>query len=322
MKKISIIVPVYNEKESIENFYYDLLLPVIKRLPYKFSVIFINDGSSDGTLHILKDICRKNKNVGLISFSRNFGKENALAAGINEIQKTDAFILLDADGQHPPKYIKDFIRSWEAGNEVIVAVRSDYKKQGLLKRLGSSLFYKIMGSLGESNITPGAMDFCLLDHSVAEELSKLPEHNRINRGLLSWVGFKRDFVKVTINKRLAGKPSYNFKKLLKLALDSFASMSITPLALFGYIGFGITFFSGILGLFVIVEQFIMKDPMSINFTGTACLSIFITFLVGLVLISQSITSLYVSHIHKESQGRPLYIIDKNNSISIQNENSK
>ena len=226
MKKISIVIPVYNEEEGIKDFYNNVLSPAIRGLHYNFRVIFVNDGSSDGTLHEITNISKSDKRISIVSFSRNFGKENALAAGVKEAVKSDAIILLDADGQHPPKYIGKFLESWESGNEVVVAVRSDYKKQGILKRLGSSLFYKIMNSLGGNDLTPGAMDFCLISQNVAEELSKLPEHNRINRGLLSWVGFKKDYIKVNINKRLAGKPGYSFRKLFKLALDSFASMSL------------------------------------------------------------------------------------------------
>ena len=315
-KKLTIVVPVLNEDSLIENFYNSMLNPVLKKLEYDYEVIFIDDGSSDSSLKILQGFASKNKRVKVIAFSRNFGKEVALTAGIREANG-DAIIMIDSDGQQPPKLIPTFLKKWEDGADIVIGVRGKYEKHGLIAKLGSKLFYRMLHAFGSKDLVHGSTDFCLIDRNVADEFSQLPEHNRITRGLISWVGFKKEFIEYKYGTRMAGKPSYSFRKLAKLAFDSFTSMSTGPLAMIGWFGGIITLLSGMLGLFVLIEQFAMKDPMGLNWTGTTCVAIFITFLVGIVLISQSITALYIAQIHAEAQGRPLYIINKKESKNLQ-----
>jgi dolichol-phosphate mannosyltransferase len=176
--------------------------------------------------------------------------------------------------------------------------------------------------MGVKDTVPGSTDFRIIDRCVADEYNKLTEHGRITRGLMDWMGFKKVYIDYVYGNRLAGKPSYNFRKLFQLAINSFVSLSSTPLVLFGWLGVLITVASFVLGVFVIIEEFIMADPLQLRWTGTTCLSIFITFLIGLVLISQSITALYISHIHAEAQGRPLYIVDRKNSINLNERNNR
>jgi dolichol-phosphate mannosyltransferase len=259
--------------------------------------------------------------VKVLCFSRNFGKEVALTAGIREAAG-DAILTMDADGQQPPKLIHEFIKKWEEGGEIIIGVRGRYEKHGLIAKIGSKLFYKILGMMGVKDTVPGSTDFRIIDRCVADEYNKLTEHGRITRGLMDWMGFKKVYIDYIYGNRLAGKPSYNFKKLFQLAIDSFVSLSSAPLIIFGWIGAFITAASLVLGIFVIIEEFIMGDPMQLKWTGTTCLSIFITFLIGLVLISQSIIALYISHIHAEAQGRPLYIIDHKNSRNLNERKAK
>lgn len=313
--KISFVIPVYNEEKGLQNFYENMFLPEVKKLDVNYEIIFVNDGSKDKTLAIVQGFSEKDKKIRVISFSRNFGKEMALTAGIRETSG-DAVITIDADGQQPPKLISEFIKKWQHGAEVVTGVRGKFEKHGFIAKIGSKLFYKILGMLGSKDMAPGTTDFRLMDRVVVDEYNKLPEHSRITRGLIDWMGFKKETIDYTYGNRLAGKPSYNFKKLLQLAIDSFVSMSTTPLVFFGWLGGIITASSGILGLFVIIQQFILGDPMGLNWTGPTCLAIFITFLVGLVLISQAITALYISHIHSETQGRPLYIVDKKESRNL------
>ena len=170
--------------------------------------------------------------------------------------------------------------------------------------------------MGNKTTIPGSTDYRLLDRVVIDEFNKLTEHNRITRGLIDWLGFKQDIVKYNSTERIAGKPTYTFKKLFNLAVDSFVSMSTTPLVIFGYVGVFITIASFILGMFVIIQQHLMGDPLGLQWNGAIQMAIFITFLVGLVLISQAITALYISHIHAESKDRPLYIIDKKSSKNL------
>ena len=319
--KISFVIPVYNEEKGFSQFYEKMLLPELKKLNYDYELILVNDGSTDKSLQIIQKISEKDNHVKVLCFSRNFGKEVALTAGIREAAG-DAILTMDADGQQPPKLIHEFIKKWEEGGEIIIGVRGRYEKHGLIAKIGSKLFYKILGMMGVKDTVPGSTDFRIIDRCVADEYNRLTEHGRITRGLMDWMGFKKVYIDYIYGNRLAGKPSYNFKKLFQLAIDSFVSLSSAPLIIFGWIGAFITVASLILGIFVIIEEFIMGDPMQLKWTGTTCLSIFITFLIGLVLISQSIIALYISHIHAEAQGRPLYIIDHKNSRNLNERKAK
>lgn len=319
--KISFVIPVYNEEKGFRDFYNKLLLPELKQLKYDYELILVDDGSSDKSLEIIQEIAEKDKHVKVLCFSRNFGKEVALTAGIHEATG-DAVMTIDADGQQPPKLIHEFIKKWEEGGEIVIGVRGKYEKHGFIAKLGSKFFYKILRMMGVKDTVPGSTDFRIIDRCVADEYNKLTEHGRITRGLMDWMGFKKVYIDYVYGNRLAGKPSYNFKKLFQLAIDSFVSLSTTPLIIFGWIGVLITIVSFILGIFVIVEEYIMADPLQLRLTGTTCLSIFITFLIGLVLTSQAITALYISHIHAETQGRPLYIVDHKNSRNLNERKAK
>lgn len=318
MKTISVVIPVYNEEKGFKKFYSELLEPELKKLKYNYEVILVDDGSRDKTLEIVQAMAEKDAHIKVVAFSRNFGKEVALTAGIREAVG-DAILTIDADGQQPPKLIPEFIEKWEQGGEIVIGVRGKYEKHGFIAKLGSKLFYKILKGMGVKDTVPGSTDFRVIDRAVADEYNKLTEHGRITRGLMDWMGFKKVYIDYIYGNRLAGKPSYNFGKLFNLAIDSFISLSTTPLMVFGWIGVFITFASLILGIFVGIEEFILGDPIGLKWTGTTCVSIFITFLVGLVLISQAITALYISHIHAEAQGRPLYIIDRKNSRNLKTE---
>lgn len=319
--KISFVIPVYNEEKGFPKFYEGLLLPELEKLESKYELILVNDGSSDKSLAVLQDIAEKDKQVKVLNLSRNFGKEVALTAGLREASG-DAVITMDADGQQPPKLIAEFIEKWQGGAMVVTGVRGKFEKHGLIAKTGSKFFYKILGWLGNKDTVPGSTDYRLMDRVVVDEFNKLPEHNRITRGLIDWMGFSQARVDYIYGNRLAGKPSYNFKKLFQLAINSFVSMSTTPLVIFGWIGAVITLLSGALGLFTLIELVFLGDPMGLNWTGPTCLAIFITFLVGLVLISQSITALYISHIHAETQGRPLYLVDYKNSRNLDAKKSR
>lgn len=316
MKTISIVVPIHNEAEGIKTFLDKNLLPVVAEIKgYNTEVIFVDDGSSDNTLEILQDYASKKASIKVVALSRNFGKEAALSAGF-KVAKGDAVITIDADGQQPPKLIPEFIKKWEAGAEIVTGVRDHYTRHGLIQKLGSKLFYFLLRKMGNKYTVPGSTDFRLIDRVVVDEFNQLSEHNRITRGLIDWLGFKQEYIKYTYGVRMAGKPSYSLKKLFRLAMDSFISMSTTPLVALGYLGAIITFLSGCLGLFCIINQYILGDPLHLYWNGAVQMTIFITFLIGIVLISQATIALYISHIHAETQGRPLYIIDRRRSKNL------
>lgn len=315
-KLISVVVPVCNEEKGIRKFLDERLLPELKKIDkYSFEVIIVNDGSKDKTLEIISDYAEKNKSIKVVSLVRNFGKEMALSAGLS-YSEGDAVLTIDSDGQQPPERIKDFIKAWEDGAEIVTGVRDHYTKHGLIPKLGSKLFYRLLKMMGNKTTVPGSTDFRLMDRVVVDEFNELTEHNRITRGLVDWLGYEKKDIYYTYGERMAGKPSYNFRKLFNLAIDSFVSMSTTPLVIFGYLGIFITFFSFVLGMFCIINQYILGDPLHLYWNGAVQMAIFITFLVGLVLISQSITALYISHIHAETQNRPLYIVSKKKSKNI------
>lgn len=313
---ISYIIPVCNEEKGFLKFYNELLMPEIQKTKKDYEIVLVNDGSKDKSLEIIQGLAEADKRVKVISFSRNFGKEVALTAGLREATG-DAVITMDADGQQPPALIHEFIEKWQKEDaEIVIGVRGKYEKHGLVAKLGSKLFYKMLNMMGVKDTVPGSTDFRLLDRMVVDEYNKLAEHDRIARGLMDWMGFKKLYVDYIYGNRLAGKPSYNFKKLFRLAVDSFISLSTTPLVIFMWFGVIITIISGLVGLFDLIEEKLLGDPLGLSWASTTQLCLFITFLVGLVLISQGITSLYISHIYSEAQNRPLYIIDRKRSRNL------
>lgn len=316
-KVVSIVVPIYNEAGGISRFLDEKLLPELNNLnkTYATEVVLVNDGSSDKTIEIIRETAlnKSRTDVRIISFSHNFGKEAALTAGI-KYAVGDAVILIDADGQHPVEVIPQMIEKWEKGAKVVTAVR-DHSKTN--HKIGSSIFYKTMRIFGNKSVKEGAMDFRLIDREVADAYNIFTEHNRIARGLIDWLGFPQEYIKVKLHGRMSGKGTYNFGKLFALAIDSFVSMSRTPLVFFGYLGGFITIFSGILGLFILIEQYIMGDPLNLDWSGAVAMCIFISFLIGIVLISQAITALYISQIHTEVKNRPLFVIDKEKSFKLE-----
>lgn len=318
MKKvISVVVPVYNEEAGILDFLDEQLLPVISGLLYTVEVVVVNDGSRDKTLaEIDKCKLKKNKNFKIVSFTRNFGKEIALSAGIKEATG-EAVILIDGDGQHPVEMIPKMIAEWEKGAEIVTAVREENTTR---HKLGSKLYYVTMRMFGNKQVVVGAMDFRLISRSVANEFNDFTERNRLARGLIDWMGVPQTYIKVKTKNRVKGKPTYSAKRLARLTVDSLVSASRTPLLIFGYIGIFITVVSFLFGLFILIQQYILGDPLGLDWSGAVAMSVFVSFLVGLVLISQAITALYISQIHVEAKGRPLYIIDKKKSHGIKGSN--
>ena len=306
-KLISIIVPAFNEAQNLPL----LLAEIIKvctPLSYTYEVIFVNDGSTDNTLLVAQGLEQAHSQiVKVLDFSRNFGKEAATTAGYH-YALGDAVIAIDADLQHPPTLIPQFIAKWQAGTDVVIGVRSNNASDSLIKRLGSKFYYKIINKISETPIVPSATDFRLLDRQVVDELNKLTERNRMTRGLIDWLGFRREYIYFIAPNRLHGEAAYSFWKLVKLAAESFIAHSLFPLRLAGYVGIGIMALSSTLGLVMIYDRYI--NSLGLNFSGPAILANVILFLVGIVLIMIGLLSFYIGHIYHETQNRPLFIIRK------------
>ncbi len=309
-KLISIIVPVYNEEKNI-SLVYKAIVTSWQNLKnrYLYEIIFVDDGSTDGSILEIKKLLAKEKNVSLIEFSRNFGKEAATSAGLREA-KGEATLLFDADLQYPASLIPDFIKKWEEGIEIVIGIRSKKSKESLGRRVSSAIFYVGMKILRDNQTPPRSTDFRLLDKKVVTAFCNLTESDGMTRGLIDWLGFRRDFIEFEATPRANGSSSYKTGKRLKLAISALVAQSFFPLRFAGYLGILITTLSGFFGLFMISQKYIWHDPFHLNFSGTAFLAILIIFLVGIILICLGLIALYIANIHSQVSRRPMYIIRK------------
>lgn len=306
---ISFVVPVHNEQKNIPLVYKELT-DQLNELKHDYEIIFVDDGSTDRSAEQIAKLMKVDDSVKVIEFTRNFGKEIALTAGVNSCLG-EACLILDGDLQHPIAQVPEFIDKWQKGAEVVVGVRKKNKGEGLIKKLGSAIYYKIINKISETEIVPRSTDFRLLDRAVIDAFKELSERNRMTRALIDWLGFKRDYVYFEANERAHGDAGYSFIKLMKLAFNSFVSLSLFPLRLAGYLGIFITLLSAILGVFIILERYILKDPLKMNFSGSAILAVITIFLVGVILICMGLIALYVANIHNEVIGRPMYVTRRN-----------
>lgn len=310
---LSIVTPIHNEAANVVVFY-SQLLKVLEPLTYTFELIFVDDGSTDDSVVRILSLSKVSDiKVRLVELSRNFGKEVALTAGI-EAATGSAVIMLDSDLQHPIDKIPEFIHAWEDGNEVVVGVRARSVSDTRLKRYGSAAYYRIMNRIGDTKQIPHATDFRLLDRAVVDAFLQFTERARVTRSLIDWLGFKRAVIYFQAAERRYGRPSYTTFKLLQLAIDSFTSHSLLPLKVAGYIGTVITIFSGLLGIFTIVEVYLMRDPLRLNPSGTALLAILLLFLVGIILGCLGIMASYIARIHGEVSNRPLYVVRRTTKL--------
>lgn len=306
---ISVIIPMYNEEENVFHIH-EAIKKATQNLAYRFEYLFINDGSSDKTTERLQKLAESDSEVVPIELARNFGKEIALTAGLHAA-KGDAAIMLDADLQHPPGHIPEFIRKWEKGADVVVGVRKEYKTSWH-KKLLSNMFYSSMNKISDITITPHATDFRLVDKQVIQAFNQFTERNRITRGLFDWLGYRRDFVYFIAEERQHGEASYSFPKLLRLAIDSFVGHTLLPLRLAGYLGSFITIVSLPLGTFIFIDKYLFGNSLfGMVFSGNAILAVISLFLSGITLSCLGLMSLYIANIHQEVANRPLYVIRPN-----------
>ncbi|MDD2966032.1 MAG: glycosyltransferase family 2 protein [Desulfovibrionaceae bacterium] len=307
-KCISLIISVLNEEETIPLFL-KAIEPVITAEPnYDFEIIFVNDGSTDGTVPAVLRAREQDARIKLIDFTRNFGKENGMAAGFHAATG-DAAIPLDVDLQDPPELIHQFLRKWEEGYEVVVGVRRQRTSDTPFKRLTAGMFYKIFNIVAKASRTrliPNAGDYRLLDRSVLDALNQLPERVRFTKGLYAWVGFKQAVVEYERPQRVAGSTKWNAFALWNFALDGITSFSTLPLRVWSYMGMGFSCMGFLYAVWLVLKTLIW----GVDVPGYASLMVVVLVLGGLILMSLGIHGEYMGRIYEEVKNRPLYIVRK------------
>ena len=302
--KYSVILPVYNEQGNL-NSLYKRVTKVLVDLKKEYEVIFINDGSHDKTKDILEDLHKKSNNIKIINFSRNFGHQTAVTAGL-DFATGEQVAILDADLQDPPEILPKFFAKLDEGYDVVYAIRKK-RKENIFKRIAYSLFYKILHLIASVDIPLDSGDFCVLSRRMVKTINSFPERNRFIRGLRSWAGFKQIGLEYEREKRLAGESKYGLKKLFKLAFDGIFSFSFIPLQIMFVLGSASLFLS-IMGIFWAIYMKFFTTAYS-RVPGFATTTILIMFVGGLKLFSMGIMGEYLRRVYDEVKQRPQYIIE-------------
>ena len=313
MKKISVVIPMYYEEEVAQECYSRTKKVLTNLENFEHEIIFVNDGSKDKTLQILEEIADKDKAAKIISFSRNFGHQAAVTAGLKFVTG-DCCLIIDSDMQDPPELLVDMLKLWEEGNEVIYAKRKVRKGESAFKLFTAKMFYKVLNGLSDVDIPKDTGDFRLADKKVIDVINSMPEHNKFLRGLFSWVGFKQTPIEYERQERFAGKTKYPLKKMLKLASDGIISFSTKPLKLIGGIGLISIFISFVILIYALLSYVFNWNDLT---SGWTSIMVAITFFAGVQLVSIWMISEYIARIYDDTKRRPEYIIDK--KINIEEE---
>ena len=308
MNKISIIVPCYNEEEAIPLFYKEVNKVMRKMKEVKFELLFINDGSIDNTLKEIKTLANSKKEIKYISFSRNFGKEAAIYAGL-EHSTGDYVTLLDVDLQDPPEFIEEMYRIIKGEDIDCVGLKTDeHKEYGIFRRFFTSCYYKLVSKLSKTEMVPGARDFRLMTRQMADAVLELKEYNRYSKGIFSFVGFETKWITYKVPKRVAGSSKWNIFKLFVYAIDAIVGFSTVPLTISIVVGVLFCFISIVAIIFIIVRTLIFGDPVD----GWPSLVCIMFFLSGIQLFCTGIMGAYLSKTYTEVKRRPIYIIKETN----------
>ena len=307
MKKISIIVPAYNEEESLP-FLYERLTNLLNSIEnYEFEVLFINDGSKDKTLEIIKELRQKDERFCYVNLSRNFGKEVAMMAGL-DYAKGDAVIFIDADLQDPPELIPELIKYWEEGYDDVYAKRKSRDGETFLKKFTSKMYYKILQKMSRVEIQKDTGDFRLLDRRCVNALRRLRESQRCSKSMFSWIGYKKKEVLFDRDARIAGKTKWNYKKLVDLAIDGITSFTTSPLRLATYISIPTFMMLAVYAIYVIAKCFVVKEMIH----AYQAIILLILFFSGIQILLFGIVGEYLGRIFNETKNRPLYLVDEYN----------
>lgn len=311
MKKISILVPCYNEEASLPLLYPELKKLMDSQINHEWEVLFVNDGSRDNTLTIIKELRNQDKRICYVDLSRNFGKENAMLAGF-DYATGDCMVIMDADLQDPPSLIPEMLRYWEEGYDDVYAKRNNRGKESWLRKQFSLLFYAILQKSTRFEVLKNVGDFRLLDRCCIEALKKLRETERYTKGMFCWIGFKKKEIIFNRGDRAAGKSNWNFFSLFNLAIEGITSFTTTPLRFSTVLGFIISLFAFILMIFYLVKTIIWGDVIQ----GFPTLITVILFLGGIQLFSIGILGEYLGRIFNETKNRPVYLAREYNDKKI------
>lgn len=305
LNKISFVIPVWNEASNIPVLHKELT-DTLSDLHYTYEIIFVDDGSSDNSLQVIKTLSLKNPCVFYIELSRNFGHQYALKAGL-DMANGDCVISMDCDLQHPPEVVKELIIKWEEGYDVVYTRRREDKKLSWVKRKTSAAFYFLLDKLSDLKLENGTADFRLMSRNVLDAFFQLNESELFIRGLIKWAGFRQTAIDYDPNARFSGKSKYNFKKMLSFAFGGITSFSVKPLKLIAYLGMFLFLISLILIPYVLISYLLGRTV-----SGWTSVMILLTFFGSLQLLMLGIVGLYISKIVIQSKQRPLYIIRETN----------
>jgi glycosyltransferase involved in cell wall biosynthesis len=301
---LSVVVPAFNEEQVLPEFH-ARLSGVLLNMPFESEIVFVNDGSTDGTLTVMQALRAKDSRIAVVNLSRNFGKEIALSAGLEHAQG-DAVVVIDADLQDPPEVIPELVRHWSEGYDVVYAQREARAGEGVVKRMTAHAFYRVINLVTKVRIPEDTGDFRILSRRAVDSLCALKEQHRFMKGLFSWIGYPQKAVKYKRAPRHAGKTKWNYWKLWNFALEGITSFSITPLKIASYLGSATALIAFGYALFVIYKTLMYGDPVR----GYPSLIVIVLFLGGVQLMAIGIIGEYIGRIFNETKNRPLYILDE------------
>lgn len=303
MKKISLLIPAYNEESTLYPLYTELVKLMDSEKKYEWEILFVNDGSKDHTLERIYMLREKDSRVNCVNLSRNFGKERAMLAGFDYVTG-DAMVIMDADLQDPPSLVPEMIKYWEEGYDDVYAMRRNRGEESWLRKQFSLMFYKILQQTTRIEVLPNVGDFRLLDRCCIEALKKLRENERYTKGMFCWIGFNKKEVLFDRGDRVSGRSSWNFMSLFRLAVEGITSFTTFPLRISTFIGVMVSLLSFIFMIYVLVKALVWGDPVQ----GYPTMMVVILFLGGIQLLSLGILGEYVGRIFNESKKRPTYIV--------------
>jgi len=304
---LSLVVPIFNEEANLEELV-RRLHDALRSTSMSYEVLFVNDGSRDGSLAALRELRRADPRIKIVDLSRNFGHQIALSAGLDHAVGR-AVVVMDGDLQDPPELIPDLVAAWREGYEVVYTVRRQ-RKESLSKRLAYATFYRLLRRIADVDMPLDSGDFSLMDRRVVDLLVSLPERNRFLRGLRSWLGFRQTAVEYDRPGRFAGEPKYTTAQLFKLAANGIFAFSEAPLRITRNAGLAITLFSGLLGAWTLFKRVILYEVVP----GFATLAILVLFFGGVQLVTVGILGEYIARIYTEVKGRPLYVVRETEGI--------